>query len=87
MSNKNDFETLDEAIRKMVVVGKWLEDLDSYGGTWNTTLEDTNDGTGDAILTFPDELLILNGWEEGTVLNLEVDERPTGNVLIITEKK
>jgi len=31
--------------------------------------------------------VMLKGWKEGTVLNIEVDEQPTGNVLIITEKK
>lgn len=48
---------------------------------------EANDGTGDAILQFPDELIAETGWKEGTVLNLTVEETPTGNVLIITEKK
>jgi hypothetical protein len=48
---------------------------------------EANDGTGDAILQFPDELIAETGWKEGTVLNLKVEETPTGNVLIITEKK
>ena len=47
---------------------------------------EANDGTGDAILQFPDELIAETGWKEGTVLNLRVEETPTGNVLIITEK-
>ena len=38
-------------------------------------------------MTFPDELVMLKGWKEGTVLNMEIEQRPTGNVLIITEKK
>lgn len=48
---------------------------------------EANDGTGDQILQFPQELVDEMGWKEGTVLNLEVEETPTGNVLIITEKK
>ena len=48
---------------------------------------ETNDGTGDCILQFPDELIAETGWKDGTVLNLTVEERPEGNVLIITEKK
>jgi len=48
---------------------------------------ETNDGTGDAILQFPDELIAETGWKEGTILNLKVEETPRGNVLIITEKK
>ena len=47
---------------------------------------ETNDGTGDGILQFPDEIIAEFGWKEGTVLKLRVEERPTGNVLIITEK-
>lgn len=55
--------------------------------TFNSVIIDVNDGTGDAILQFPDELIAETGWKEGTVLHLRVEERPTGNVLIITEKK
>ena len=54
---------------------------------WKTELIETDDGTGDAILQFPDELIAETGWKEGTVLHLRVEETPTGNVLIITEKK
>jgi hypothetical protein len=50
-------------------------------------LQEANDGTGDAILQFPDELLAETGWKEGTVLNMIVEETPTGNVIIMTEKK
>jgi hypothetical protein len=38
-------------------------------------------------MTFPDELVMLKGWTEGTVLNMEVEQTHTGNVLVITEKK
>jgi len=55
--------------------------------TYTADILEANDGTGDAILQFPDELIAETGWKEGTVLNLEVEETPTGNVLIITEKK
>ena len=55
--------------------------------SWCTTIEDALDGSGDGILTFPDWLIAEKGWVDGTILNLEVEETPTGNVLIITEKK
>jgi len=55
--------------------------------SWVTELIETDDGTGDAILQFPDELISETGWTENTTLNLEVVETPTGNVLHITEKK
>jgi hypothetical protein len=50
-------------------------------------LQEADDGTGDAILQFPDELLAETGWKEGTVLNLRVEETPRGNVIVMTEKK
>ena len=61
--------------------------MKNYGKVYKAELLDTNDGTGDAILQFPEELIAETGWQEGTVLNLKVEETPTGNVLIITEKK
>lgn len=48
-------------------------------------IEDTNDGTGDGILTIPDEIVEEMGWKEGTVLKMVVEETPSGNVLILTE--
>lgn len=84
---KYDFTELDQAIKRMAIMSQWENDLENYGKTWSTSIEEANDGTGDAILTFPDELLMLKGWTEGTVLNMEVEQTPTGNVLIITEKK
>lgn len=50
-------------------------------------LIDADDGTGDQILQFPDELLAETGWKEGTVLDMRVETSPTGNVIIVTEKK
>jgi hypothetical protein len=55
--------------------------------SWVTHLIDPEDGSGDLILQFPDELLNEKGWKEGTVLNLKVEETPTGSVIIVTEKK
>ena len=57
--------------------------MKNYGKVYKAELLDTNDGTGDAILQFPDELITETGWKEGTVLNLMVED----GVLIITEKK
>ena len=54
--------------------------------SWIAHLIDADDGSGDVILQFPEELIKEKGWIEGTVLNLTVEETPTGNVLVITEK-
>jgi hypothetical protein len=55
--------------------------------TWIGDIIEANDGTGDAILQFPDDFIAEVGWKEGTELNLELRETPTGNVIVITEKK
>ena len=41
---------------------------------WTTTLIDAGDGSGDAIIIFPDELMTLMGWVEGDVLSLEAED-------------
>ena len=57
--------------------------MKNYGKVYKAELLDTNDGTGDAILQFPDELIEETGWKPGTVLKLLVED----GALIITEKK
>ena len=39
--------------------------------SWETIIEDANDGTGDGILTLPPELCEVRGWKEGTLLEIE----------------
>lgn len=55
--------------------------------TWIVDLIEAPDDSGDAILTFPDDLIAETGWKEGDTLNMKVEETPTGNVLIITGVK
>lgn len=55
--------------------------------TYSVDIIETDDGSGDAILQFPDELLSDMGWSEGTVVNLTVKNTESGNVLIITGEK
>ena len=50
---------------------------------WTAEIIEADDGTGDAILQFPDDFIAETGWKEGTVLNLAV----RNGLLIITEKK
>jgi hypothetical protein len=40
--------------------------------TWTTTIENAEDGSGDGILTLPPELCEIQGWKEGTVLEIDV---------------
>ena len=87
MTEKYEFTELDQAIRRMVVERQFQEDLENYGKSWVCDVEDAEDGSGDAILTFPDELVMLQGWKEGTVLDLTVVGEGTGKSLYITEKK
>lgn len=55
--------------------------------TYTLDVLEADDGSGDAIIQFTDEFIAEVGWKEGTVLNLEVRETPTGNVIVMTEKK
>ena len=36
--------------------------------SWTLNLEEADDGSGDAILTFPPDLLEQAGWKEGDTL-------------------
>ena len=36
--------------------------------SWTLNIEETDDGSGDAILTFPPDLLKQTGWKEGDTL-------------------
>jgi len=38
---------------------------------YSTTLEDSEDGSGDAILTFPPDFLIENDWKEDDVISIK----------------
>jgi hypothetical protein len=39
---------------------------------WKVTLLDTGDGTGDAFLLLPDDLMALMGWDEADIISLEL---------------
>jgi hypothetical protein len=41
--------------------------------TYSSIVEDAGDGSGDAILTIPPEILEQTQWKEGTVLNISMD--------------
>ena len=41
---------------------------------WQLTLEDAGDGSGDAILLLPDDLLEHLNWHEGDVLDLSATD-------------
>ena len=45
------------------------------------TVEDAGDGSGDGIITFPDELIEQLGWYENMPIKMEV----SGDTLIITK--
>ena len=72
MSQKYDFNELDQAMRRISVLSQWEQEVENYKNEWLCQVEDANDGTGDAILTFPEELVMLKGWKEGTTLYMEV---------------
>lgn len=60
------------------VVNNWVNPPKEIVGY--ATIEDANDGSGDAILTFPEGFCEKNGWKEGDTLNLEVND--AGSIVI-----
>lgn len=48
---------------------------------WQLTLEDAGDGSDDAILVLPDDLLERTDWREGDVLNLSMLDG--GSILMV----
>ena len=37
--------------------------------SWTVTLEEANDGSGDLVMPLPQEMLDLQGWQEGDTLD------------------
>ncbi|MGV3581258.1 MAG: hypothetical protein ACO1N8_03040 [Methylophilus sp.] len=50
--------------------------------SWHVTLLDTGDGSGDAFLPLPDELMVLMGWTTDDILSIEY----VGNCIKLTKK-
>lgn len=48
---------------------------------WQLTLEDAGDGSEDAILVLPDDLLERTDWREGDALNLSMLD--DGSILMV----
>ena len=53
---------------------------DSTPKKWTLTILDSGDGTGDGIVTLPDDLIAESGWREGDTL--EIETLPDGRVVI-----
>ncbi len=65
----------------MVVLFDWDAMNTDLQTKWTIPLVDAGDESGDAILTFPDELLESLGWNVGDELWLDV----VGNSIIFTK--
>ena len=50
--------------------------------SWTIALEDADDGSGDLVLPFPQDLLDAAGWKEGDTLNWEQE----GTSWVLTKK-
>ena len=73
-----DMDTLDYVVRKWAVMSQFEHDQDRYenlkNNSWVCDVNDTDDGSGDAIVTFPDELVLLMGWKSGTILDINLED-------------
>lgn len=78
-------DTLDQVVRKWAVMSQFENDQERYeslkNNSWVCDVEDADDGSGDAILTFPDELVLLMGWKSGTILDINLE----GEAIVVKE--
>jgi len=47
---------------------------------YQATIENTEDGSGDGILTFSTEMLAENGWKEGDTIDIK---KKNGSIYLI----
>lgn len=74
----NDTELLNILLRYMPSTKM----LQANPPTWQAKLVDAGDGSGDAVLVLPDELMMQLGWDEEDMLEVSV-----GNGQITVERK
>lgn len=55
--------------------------------SYSLTIEDAPDGSGDGILTFPDEMIEELGWYEGMTIKMRVETQNGTPVLILNPIK
>lgn len=48
--------------------------MDNSEKVYTATVEDTNDGSGDGILTFDPEFIKEIGWKEGDTIKMKVED-------------
>ncbi|MDF3842286.1 AbrB/MazE/SpoVT family DNA-binding domain-containing protein [Pseudomonas citronellolis] len=66
------------------------KDADSFAlkgeskNTWRVVCEHTNDGSGDVIISLPDELCDALAWTVGDVLTVELGHE---NTWVLSKKK
>lgn len=70
-----DFDELTKVMRK------WASGTNEK--RYVCTFEEANDGSGDGILNFPDEMCSELGWEVGDTIEIDVDEN---NHIFLTKK-
>ncbi len=79
LNQENDpWKNLDNVIRSWAALSGHENDQNQYETTKNnynkryiSYVEEADDGSGDAVLTFPPELIEEMGWHEGLVLKFE----------------
>lgn len=72
-----DASDLNSVVRKWAVMSQFEHDQEKYenlkNNSWICDTEEAEDGSGDVILTFPDELVLLMGWKTGTILDIDTE--------------
>lgn len=67
--------------RLLEILLKYLTSVaDTRTNSWQATIIDAGDGSGDGILELPDELLTQAGWKEGD--QLAIDRTDSGELIL-----
>jgi hypothetical protein len=70
--------TLPESEDELLAI--LLKHLPASCRAWQIKAEDARDGSGDIVLTLPEELLARTGWKAGDKLSIDVTE--TGALIL-----
>lgn len=54
---------------------------------WTAQILEANDGSGDFIIEFPDDMLESLGWSEVTELNYRIEGEQNYKYLVFTKKE
>lgn len=65
------WKKLDSVVRSWAALSGYENDQNNYMKRYVSQVEDSGDGSGDVVITFPPDLMEELGWYEGLVLKFK----------------